>query len=130
MKIRNLVVITVCIFIIFSCSGFDRNGNYISTEISTDSLDNKVIIWDGKIYHYWGIVKNGVLSLRGKQIGIVNGNKQHKIYELKGYDSNEWLFEYYNRSMTTYSILYNQEKVRIIPEKLLKKVHDFYQLNG
>jgi hypothetical protein len=28
-------------------------------------------------------------SLKGKQIGIIDGDKKHKVFELKGYSSDE-----------------------------------------
>ena len=49
------------------------------------------IVWGDKTY-----VPYGALSAygdRGKQIGIVDGNKDDKIYECKGYSTDEWIVE-------------------------------------
>ncbi len=56
-------------------------------------------------------------SLRGKQIGIVDGDKKHKVYEVKGFSSNEWVIEYYDVIMSVYSV-YKADTVTEIPSEL------------
>jgi len=56
-------------------------------------------------------------SLRGKQIGIVNGDKKHKVFEVKGFSSDEWIIEYYDVIMSVYS-LYKADTVDEIPNEL------------
>ncbi len=54
---------------------------------------------------------------RGKQIGIVDGDKKHKVYEIKGFSSDEWVIEYYDVIMSVYSV-YKADKVTEIPIQL------------
>jgi len=56
-------------------------------------------------------------SLRGKQIGIVNGDEKHKVFEVKGYSSDEWIIEYYDVIMSVYN-LYKADTVTEIPDEL------------
>ena len=56
-------------------------------------------------------------SLRGKQIGIVNGDKKHKVFEVKGFSSDEWIIEYYDVIMSVYN-LYKADTVNEIPDEL------------
>lgn len=56
-------------------------------------------------------------SLRGKQIGIVDGDKKHKVFEVKGFSSDEWIIEYYDVIMSVYN-LYKADTVTEIPEEL------------
>ena len=54
-----------------------------------DGDDYAAIVWGDRTY-----VPYGALSAygdRGKQIGIVDGDKDYKVYECKGYSSDEWI---------------------------------------
>ena len=55
-------------------------------------------------------------SLRDKQIGIVNGDKKHKVYEVNGYSSDEWIIEHYDVIMSVYN-LYKADTVTEIPDE-------------
>lgn len=56
-------------------------------------------------------------SLRGKQIGIVDSDKMHKVFEVKGFSSDEWIIEYYDVIMSVYN-LYKADTVTEIPDEL------------
>ena len=56
-------------------------------------------------------------SLKGKLIGIIDGDKKHKVFELKGYSSDEWIIEYYDVMMSAYN-LYKADTVTKIPDEL------------
>ena len=47
------------------------------------------VIWGDKIYVPYGALS--AYGKRGKQIGIVDGDKDHKVYECKGYHPDEWI---------------------------------------
>ncbi|HOB19488.1 MAG TPA: hypothetical protein PKO35_02145 [Candidatus Atribacteria bacterium] len=55
-------------------------------------------------------------SLRGKQIGIVDGNKKHKVFEVNGFSSDEWIIEYYDVIMSVYN-LYKADTATEIPDE-------------
>lgn len=49
------------------------------------------IIWGDKTYVPYGALSD--YGERGKQIGIVDGNKDNKVYECKGFSADEWIVE-------------------------------------
>ncbi|WP_341876282.1 hypothetical protein [Defluviitalea saccharophila] len=55
--------------------------------------------------------------LRGKQIGIVGRDKKHKVFEVNGFSSDEWIIEYYDVIMSVYN-LYKADTVTEIPDEL------------
>jgi hypothetical protein len=84
-----------------------------------ERLDNGIIQWNERQYTFFGPLSFTLIPIQGKEIGIVNGNKNDKIRKVIGYNPDEWLINYYDTFMTTYH-LYKEEKVEIIPQKLLK----------
>ena len=98
-----LLIVTLC-----ACS---QNQQDLE-DMSTGTGDGYVtIIWDDKTY-----VPYGPLSTygdRGKQIGIVDGDKDYKAYECKGYSTDEWIVTAipYDAAM-----LYREINVTDIPE--------------
>ena len=67
------------------------------------------------IYSFYSALPSD--SLRGKKIGIVNGDKKHKVFEIKGFSSDEWVIEYYDVIMSVYSV-YKADTVTEIPDEL------------
>ena len=47
------------------------------------------ITWDGRTYVPYGALNEN--GKRGKQIGIVDGDGENRVYELKGYSAEEWI---------------------------------------
>ena len=47
------------------------------------------IIWGDKTYVPYGALS--AYGERGKQIGVVDGDKDDRVYELKGYSFDEWI---------------------------------------
>ena len=56
-------------------------------------------------------------SLRGEQIGIIDGDEKHQVFAVKGYSSDEWIIEYYDVIMSVYN-LYKADTVTEIPDDL------------
>ena len=83
-KIFSIIAIVVLIASLCACSQQDLEN------MSTGNGDGyKTIVWGDKTY-----VPYGPLSAygdRGKQIGIVDGDKDYKAYERKGYSTDEWI---------------------------------------
>lgn len=52
-----------------------------------------------------------------RQIGIVDGDKRHKVFEVKGYSSDAWIIEHYDVIMSVYA-LYKADTVTEIPDEL------------
>ncbi len=47
------------------------------------------IVWDGRTYVPYGALAS--YGKRGEQIGIVDGDADDRVYELKGYPPEEWI---------------------------------------
>lgn len=56
-------------------------------------------------------------ELRGKQIGIIGGNRDHKVFEMAGYPPDDWVIEYLDVFMSIYTV-YKADTVSEIPEEL------------
>lgn len=83
---------------------------------SFQELNNGSGLQKGKItYSFYSALSTD--SLRGKQIGIVDGDKKHKIFEIKGFSSDDWVIEYYDVMMSVYSV-YKADAVTEIPKEL------------
>lgn len=83
---------------------------------SFQELNNGSNLQRGSItYSFYGALPSD--SLRGKQIGIVDGDKKHKVFEIKGFSSDEWVIEYYDVMMSVYSV-YKADTITEIPSEL------------
>ena len=59
-------------------------------DMTTGAGDGYVtVIWGDKIYVPYRALS--AYGKRGKQIGIVDGDKDHKVYECKGQHTEEWI---------------------------------------
>ena len=73
------------------------------------------IVWDENTYvPYCAISKSGC----GKQIGIVDGDKDDRIYEYNGYSTDEWIISMYVSGLMDAPMLYREINVTDIPEGL------------
>ena len=108
------------IFMVFvsSCSIHQKDNRLINMGRITE--DGKMFIqWNEKKYEFFWPLSFTLVPIQGKQIGIVDGDKNDKICEVKGYLPEEWLINYYDVIMTTYN-LFKEINVENIPKDLLK----------
>lgn len=63
---------------------------------------------DGRDYYMYAVVSK---SQTGKQIGIVDGDSDHQIYELKGYDPEKWIVEFMHSGLMDNYVLMKEEDV-------------------
>ena len=83
-------------------------------DMTTVSGDGYVAIaWDKNLYVPYCAVSKSDL---GKQIGIVDGDKDDRVYEYKGYSTNEWLINMYESGLMDSAMLYREINVTDIPE--------------
>ena len=81
----TVILVLAMTFICCACGGKQELVD-MSTSVNGEYA---AIVWGDKTY-----VPYGALSAygdRGKQIGIVDGDENHKVYECKGYSSDEWI---------------------------------------
>ena len=107
-KLSLLLAVMVFIACFTSCAAREYE--------SYQELDNGSRLQRGDVvYSFYGALPKD--SLRGRQIGIVAGDKKHKVFEVAGFPSDEWIIEYYDVMMSVYS-LYKADAVTEIPDEL------------
>ncbi|HHV97954.1 MAG TPA: hypothetical protein GXX36_00010 [Clostridiaceae bacterium] len=107
-KLSLLLVIILMMSFFSSCSAKEYE--------SFQELDNGSKLKRGNIiYSFYSALPKD--SLRGEQIGIIDGDKKHKVFEVNGYSSDEWIIEYYDVIMSVYN-LYKADSVTEIPDEL------------
>lgn len=85
-KILDILLIIALTTSLCACSKQDSDLAVMSYEIGDEYVS---IVYGDKTY-----VPYGPLSAyidRGNQIGYIDGNENDKIYEVKGYSTNEWI---------------------------------------
>lgn len=110
MKKKLSLWLTVLISVLFlmSCTA--------KTYENYQGFQNGSVLIRGSItYSFYGPLPED--SLRGRQIGIVDGDKKDKVYELKGHSSEDWIIEYYDVVMSVYTV-YKADTVTEIPDIL------------
>ena len=83
-KLISVSLTIIMILLLCACSKQD-----LADMTTLDNNEYAAIIWGDKTY-----VPYGALSAygdRGNQIGIVDGDKNDKVYECKGYSTDEWI---------------------------------------
>ena len=83
------VVILTFVFSLCACSQQD-----LEDMTSGEGDGYATIIWGDKTYVPYGALVD--YGERGKQIGIVDGDKDNRVYELKGYSFDEWIVNAYS----------------------------------
>ena len=111
MKTLSLaLVVTIMFTFITACSPSKEYANF-------EELSNGSVLKCGDItYTFFSGLPN--TSLKGEQLGIIDGDEKHKVYHVKGFSADEWVIEYLDVIMSTYS-LYKANQVTDIPNELL-----------
>lgn len=80
----SFIVIFTLVFSLCACSRQD-----LEDMASGEEDGYATIVWGDRIYVPYGAL--AAYGERGKQIGIVDGDKDNRVYELKGYPVDEWI---------------------------------------
>ncbi len=113
--INILTVIAVLAMVLTSCGEKEKmeSMEYIRDE---DGNYGNQIKWGNTIYTTWSAADANLIE---KQVGIVDGDRKEKVYNVRGYSSKEWLIHHYDVIMSTYD-LYKADAVTDIPEEFIK----------
>lgn len=88
----------------------------VTTYEDYQGLQNGSILQRGSItYTFHGPLPDD--SLRGKQVGIVDGDRKDKVYEVEGLSQKEWIIQYSDVEMSIYTV-YKADSVTEIPDVL------------
>ena len=105
---RTVSICMIVVLAVFLCACSRQNLADMATS-ATDAY--AAIVWGDKTYvPYGGLSAYGD---RGQQIGIVDGDENHKVYECKGYSSDEWIVAALPHDA---AMLYREIDVTDIPE--------------
>ena len=120
MKKKIYSIISLCSIVSVVLCACSTQHNLV--EMNTKEENGYVaIIWDDRTYvPYCAFSKSDC----GRQIGIVDGDKDDKVFEYKGYSSDEWIINYYANNMDTIMLL-REIDVTDIPDNL----HSEYEWN-
>jgi hypothetical protein len=109
MKKLPLLLSLIALLALFTSCAAKVYENY-------QELDNGSRLRHGSVtYSFYGALPDD--SLRGGQIGIVDNDEKHKVFEVKGFSSDEWIIEYYDVIMSVYTV-YKADTVTEIPDEL------------
>lgn len=113
MKRTIVLIITVLTTVLFASCSTDKLKGDLKEYGTGENESYTYITFDDKVFIPFSAVDN---SRRGDQIGIVNGDKKDKIYEFKGFPSDEWIIEYYDSGEMDGSMLLRETSVTEYPE--------------
>lgn len=124
---RTIIVIfamlTTITFVMTACKEEPQKAALPFIAADNDELGCVELSRDGIIYRPYGVV--GDKSMRGDKIGVRGGDSS-SIFEVKGYDSSEWVLESDSGFMSAGDMLYKAVGIQEIPAKLKKyKEYDY-----
>ncbi len=103
----NIMLASIMIFVLTACGNKELAD--MTTEINNDYAS---IVWGDKTYVPYCVLSNKDC---GELIGIVDGDKDDKVYEYKGYSADEWIITSHAHDG---SMLYKEMNVSDIPDGL------------
>ena len=105
---KHVALIVIAALVVSLCACSQRNLENM-TYGTGDGYAS--IVWGDKIYVPYGPLS--AYGSRGKQIGIIDGDKDSKIYECKGYSADEWIVSAFSHDAP---MLYREINVTNIPD--------------
>ena len=114
MKYKIVLLIIAVSLAISLCACSKENADLVDMTFGTG--DGYVtIIWGDKTYVPYGVISR---SDCGKQIGIVDGEERYRVYEYKGYSTDEWIIEMLVSGLMDNPVLWRELNTTNIPEGL------------
>ncbi|MCM1143429.1 MAG: hypothetical protein NC318_05605 [Blautia sp.] len=108
----SICLLCFAVIILCACGKREQELENMTTEVKDDYA---AIIWEGKTYvPYCAISKKDC----DDQIGIVDDDEDNRVYEYKGYSSDEWIVNSYISGLMDGCMLYKEISVSNIPDGL------------
>lgn len=106
-RIRSMLLMISMVSLLCACSGQE-----IADMATVVNDDYCAIVWEDRTYILYCAISK---SACGEQIGIVDGDKDDRVYEYRGYSAEEWIINSYVRDS---AMLYREVDVTSIPDGL------------
>jgi hypothetical protein len=121
-RLLSIVLAALLLVSFRACSAQGTTGTQEVADVQelanitmVDQGDYAAIVWDGRTYvPYTAIAKKDC----GKQIGILDDDKNDKVYAYKDYSTEMWIAEMYISGEMDGPMLYREINVTDIPEGL------------
>ena len=110
---KRITVIGILVCLIITLCSCRKNKEDLEDMSTLDTGKYQAIVWNDKTYVPYCAISN---SERGKQIGIVNGDKNNRIYQYSSYPVEEWMISFYHSGEMDSSMLMRELSVTEIPE--------------
>ena len=120
--LKSFLLIIIVFLCFISCKANNKKYPEYSVKVNTE-LGCIELFYEGITYRPYGIFTS-FNKLNAKQIGINDNSPNSQIYELKGYDSREWIVEYLDVLMGTNRLLKSIDVIEIPKELEKYKVDD------
>lgn len=111
-RINVLLIVMGGMLLLSACSDNSQNSSFADYG-SGQNEKYTYITYGDKTYLPFSAVDS---SDMGEQIGTVNGDKKDKIYEFRGFSSDEWIIELYESGEMDGAMLLREENVTDFPE--------------
>lgn len=118
---RLIYIFSICLLMIV-LSSCGQKSNKLENMTTQSNAEYIAIIWEDRIYIPFCAINN---SEQGVQIGIVDSDKNNKVYEYKGHSTDDWIISFYKSGEMDCSMLMKEINTTKIPDNL----HSDYQWN-
>ena len=112
---KTKIVLIISVFMILLLSSCSRQEQDLEDMASGKGDGYVTIVWGDKTYVPYCAIS---MSDRGKQIGIVDGDEDHRVYEYEGYTPDEWVIDIVVSGLMDSAMLMREINVTNIPEGL------------
>ena len=114
LAIGTLLIIVALAASLSACSRQNSTED-LADMTSSSGGGYRSVVWGDNTYVPYCAISN---SERGKQIGIVDGDENDRIYEYEGYSTDEWIIGIYVSGLMDSAMLLREINVTDIPEGL------------
>lgn len=113
-KVTKFFPLLVFMVLLFTgCGKEDETGGIVFEKADREGY--RAVIYDGREYVPYTAIS---VSDRGEYLGYIAGDPDDKIYEYKGYSTDQWLISFLDSGLMDGAMLLKEENVTDIPEGL------------
>ena len=116
--LKKAIAITLILIMILSLSACSSGGKEADSIVSMKGYmtdEYRGIEWEDRHYVPFCAILDVDMT---KQIGIVDGDENDRVFAYQNYPETQWLVEYYQSGLMDGPFLFREENVTEIPEGL------------